>query len=43
MNQQGRREEALDLLQPIYDWFTEARSTKDHIEAKALLAELREE
>jgi hypothetical protein len=38
---QGRRQEALDLLQPIYDWFTEGRSTKDHIEARALLDELR--
>ncbi len=38
---QGKRDEALDLLQPVYDWFTEGRATKDHLEAEALLAELR--
>jgi class 3 adenylate cyclase/tetratricopeptide (TPR) repeat protein len=42
MKDQGRRTEARDLLQPVYDWFTEGRSTKDHIEAAALLAELRQ-
>lgn len=41
LKDQGRRTEALDLLQPIYDWFTEGRDTKDHIEAAALLQELR--
>jgi len=41
MKDQDRRREALQLLQPIYDWFTEGRSTKDHTEAKALLDELR--
>ncbi len=38
---QGKRKPALELLQPVYDWFTEGRSTKDHLEAAALLAELR--
>jgi predicted ATPase len=38
---QGKRKPALELLQPVYDWFTEGRSTPDHLEAAALLAELR--
>lgn len=41
LKDQGRRREALDLLKPIYDWFTEGRSTRDHIDAAALLASLR--
>jgi len=38
--EQGRREEARDLLAPIYGWFTEGFDTADLKEAKALLAEL---
>jgi hypothetical protein len=30
----------LDLLAPIYGWFTEGFETRDHKEAKALLDEL---
>jgi hypothetical protein len=41
LKDQGRCTEALELLQPVYDWFTEGRDTKDHIEAAALLRELR--
>ena len=37
---QGRREEAYELLAPIYGWFSEGFDTKDLQEAKALLAEL---
>ena len=37
---QGRRTEALDLLAPIYGWFTEGFETQDLKEAKALLDEL---
>jgi|GEM_PF-1593564 len=37
---QGKREKALDLLKPVYDWFTEGFGTKDLNEAKALLNEL---
>ena len=37
---QGRKEEARDLLQPVYDWFTEGFDTKDLKDAKALLEEL---
>jgi predicted ATPase len=37
---QGKRKEALDLLKPIYDWFTEGFDTRDLIDAKALLEEL---
>jgi predicted ATPase/class 3 adenylate cyclase len=37
---QGRRKEARELLQGIYDWFTEGFDTPDLINAKALLGEL---
>jgi TOMM system kinase/cyclase fusion protein len=37
---QGKREEARDLLAPIYGWFTEGFDTRDLKEAKALLEEL---
>ena len=36
----GRREEARQLLAPVYDWFTEGFDTADLKDAKALLAEL---
>ena len=35
--EQGRRAEALDLLAPIYGWFTEGFDTRDLKEAKAML------
>jgi predicted ATPase len=34
---QGKRDEARDLLAPIYGWFTEGFDTRDLKEAKALL------
>jgi len=37
---QGRRAEALDLLAPVYGWFTEGFDTPDLKEAKVLLEEL---
>ena len=37
---QGKRNEARDLLTPIYGWFTEGFDTRDLKEAKALLNEL---
>ena len=37
---QGKRDEARDLLAPVYAWFTEGFDTKDLREAKALLEEL---
>jgi predicted ATPase len=37
---QGRRDEARDLLAPVYGWFTEGFDTLDLKEAKALLEEL---
>ncbi len=37
---EGKRKEALDLLKPVYDWFTEGFDTKDLKEAEALLDEL---
>jgi predicted ATPase len=37
---QGKREEAHDLLAPIYGWFTEGSDTADLQEAKALLEAL---
>ena len=36
----GKRDEALDLLAPVYGWFTEGFDTLDLKEAKALLEEL---
>jgi predicted ATPase len=38
--QQGKRDEARELLAPIYGWFTEGFDTADLQEAKALLEEL---
>jgi predicted ATPase len=37
---QGKREEARELLAPVYSWFTEGFDTRDLKEAKALLDEL---
>ncbi len=37
---QGKREEARELLAPVYGWFTEGFKTQDLKEAKALLDEL---
>ena len=37
---QGKRDEARDLLAPVYNWFTEGFDTPDLKEAKALLDEL---
>jgi predicted ATPase len=39
---QGKRQEAYDLLAPVYGWFTEGFDTADLKEAKALLDTLRE-
>jgi class 3 adenylate cyclase/predicted ATPase len=40
LRDQGRVQEAHDLLAPVYAWFTEGFATKDPKEAKALLAGL---
>jgi predicted ATPase len=37
---QGKRDEARDLLAPVYGWFTEGFDTLDLKEAKALVVEL---
>jgi predicted ATPase len=37
---QGKRDEARDLLAPVYGWFTEGFDTLDLKEAKTLLDEL---
>src|SRR5262249_13959242 len=37
---QGKRNEARELLAPVYGWFTEGFDTRDLKEAKALLGEL---
>ena len=37
---QGKRDEAQDLLAPVYGWFTEGFDTLDLRQAKALLEEL---
>ena len=38
---QGKQDEARDLLTPVYGWFTEGFDTRDLKEAKALIEELR--
>ena len=38
--QQGKKDEARQMLSAIYNWFTEGFDTKDLQEAKALIAEL---
>jgi predicted ATPase len=37
---QGKRDEARNLLAPVYGWFREGFDTRDLKEAKALLEEL---
>jgi predicted ATPase len=37
---QGKRQEARDLLAPVYGWFAEGFDTRDLKEAKTLLGEL---
>ncbi len=39
---QGKREEARELLEPVYGWFTEGFDTADLIDAKVFLDELSE-
>jgi hypothetical protein len=36
---QGKRQDAYELLAPVYDWFTEGFDTRDLQDAKSLLAE----
>ncbi len=36
---QDKRQEAYDLLAPVYGWFTEGFDTVDLVEAKVLLDE----
>jgi predicted ATPase len=38
--QQGKKKQARQLLDEVYNWFTEGFNTKDLQEAKALLEEL---
>jgi len=38
--EQGKPQQARDLLAPVYGWFTEGFDTRDLKEAKALLSEL---
>jgi predicted ATPase len=40
MRDQGKRNEARELLATVYGWFTEGFDTRDLKEAKALLEEL---
>ena len=37
---QGKRQDAYELLAPVYGWFTEGFDTKDLQDAKSLLDEL---
>ncbi|MBU6464433.1 MAG: AAA family ATPase [Bradyrhizobium sp.] len=41
LTSRGKKTEALALLAPIYDWFTEGHDTRDLREAAQLLAEMR--
>jgi len=38
---QGRRDEARNVLAPVFDWFSEGFETADLREAKALIGDLR--
>jgi predicted ATPase len=38
--EQGKMQQARELLAPVYGWFTEGFDTRDLKEAKALLEEL---
>jgi predicted ATPase len=40
LRKQCRRDEARELLAPVYNWFTEGFDTADLKDAKALLDEL---
>ena len=40
LRDQGQRDQALEVIAPVYDWFTEGFDTQDLKEAKALLEEL---
>ena len=40
LRDQGKRDDARDLLAPVYGWFTKGFDTLDLKEAKALLDEL---
>jgi len=40
LRDQGKVQQARDLLAPVYGWFTEGFDTRDLKEAKALLEEL---
>ena len=42
LKKQDKKEEAKDLLEETYNWFTEGFDTADLKEAKALLEELSE-
>jgi tetratricopeptide (TPR) repeat protein len=37
----GKSDQAIELLQPVYDWFTEGLDTRDLIQANELLIELK--
>jgi class 3 adenylate cyclase len=41
LTRRGDRRKARNLLEPIYGWFTEGRSSRDHKKAEALLQRLR--
>jgi predicted ATPase len=40
LRDQGKQEEARELLAPVYGWFTEGFDTRDLKDAKALLEQL---
>ncbi len=38
---QGKRQDAYELLAPVYGWFTEGFDTADLVDAKSLLEQLK--
>ena len=37
----GKSDQAIELLQPVYDWFTEGLDTRDLVQANELLVDLK--
>lgn len=40
LTDRGDRDEALAVLKPVHDWFTEGLQTKDYLDGSLLLREL---
>jgi class 3 adenylate cyclase/tetratricopeptide (TPR) repeat protein len=42
LRDRGNRPQAIEVLRPVFDWFTEGKDTADYVAARALLGELEE-